>query len=480
MKKTRILFFITISIFLLACGMHGQLQQALQDFSNTVDTSAAAGYSEQPVAIPASTQRSGDPQKGMDYLLYGDYVNSGIPFDMFQAFFPKDKRNLLHRKGDAANVNYAFNLTTANNGVRVVAPNCLQCHAQEFGDSLVVGMGNSLSDYTINQQMNGQTASMAMAFLKGKKSSDYNAAKNFLTALRAAAPNIVTEVRGVNIAERLTYILLAHRDPQTLVWSDTPMYEIPKAVIPSDVPAWWLLKKKHGMFYTGFGRGDFGKFIMGSNMLTTNNLQEALAVNEHMGDLLAFLLQLKAPAYPNAINTELAAAGKPLFDANCSKCHGTYGEDGQYPNLLVPEHIIQTDSLLYVKNFRYPQMVNWFNQSWLANGDQYKAKLVPFAGYIAPPLDGVWCTAPYLHNGSVPNLATLLNSKARPTYWKRNFTNPVYDYESIGWQYDPKDKAGGKNVYNTELPGYGNQGHYFGDKLNEAERNAVIEYLKTL
>jgi hypothetical protein len=35
-------------------------------------------------------------------------------------------------------------------------------------------------------------------------------------------------------------------------------------------------------------------------------------------------------------------------------------------------------------------------------------------------------------------------------------------------------------VYNTTLPGYGNQGHYFGDKLNDDERKAVIEYLKTL
>ena len=35
----------------------------------------------------------------------------------------------------------------------------------------------------------------------------------------------------------------------------------------------------------------------------------------------------------------------------------------------------------------------------------------PFDGYIAPPLDGIWITAPYLHNGSVPDLETLLNSK---------------------------------------------------------------------
>ena len=35
-------------------------------------------------------------------------------------------------------------------------------------------------------------------------------------------------------------------------------------------------------------------------------------------------------------------------------------------------------------------------------------------------------------------------------------------------------------IYNTTLPGYGNYGHYFGDKLTGEERKAVIEYLKTV
>jgi hypothetical protein len=39
---------------------------------------------------------------------------------------------------------------------------------------------------------------------------------------------------------------------------------------------------------------------------------------------------------------------------------------------------------------------------------------------------------------------------------------------------------GDKLIYNTTLPGYGNYGHYFGDKLTGEARKAVIEYLKTL
>ena len=124
-------------------------------------------------------------------------------------------------------------------------------------------------------------------------------------------------------------------------------------------------------------------------------------------------------------------------------------------------------------------MIDWFNTSWFAKGD-HPARLVPFNGYVAPPLDGVWITAPYLHNGSVPTIEALLDSRKRPTYWSRKFSKPEYDYTRLGWVYTEEEKATNRTVYNTTLPGYGNGGHTFGDKLKDAERQAVLEYLKTL
>jgi hypothetical protein len=135
--------------------------------------------------------------------------------------------------------------------------------------------------------------------------------------------------------------------------------------------------------------------------------------------------------------------------------------------------------MLNQSNYQYSDMITWFNTSWFAKGD-HPAKLVPFNGYIAPPLDGVWITAPYLHNGSVPDLESLLNSKIRPAYWSRNFSRPEYDYEKLGWKYKREENKEGRLVYNTTLPGYGNYGHTYGDKLSNPERLAVIEYLKTL
>ena len=57
----------------------------------------------------------------------------------------------------------------------------------------------------------------------------------------------------------------------------------------------------------------------------------------------------------------------------------------------------------------------------------------PFPGYMAPPLDGIWATAPFFHNGSVPTIEGVLNSKARPAIWQRvNYDSKVLDEEALG------------------------------------------------
>lgn len=162
-----------------------------------------------------------------------------------------------------------------------------------------------------------------------------------------------------------------------------------------------------------------------------------------------------------------------------TKCHGTYGVDETYPNVLIPASYVGTDPLLAQSNFDGNEFLNWFNNSWFAVGSN-AGMLSPSYTYIAPPLDGVWATAPYLHNGSVPTLQDLLNSSQRPTYWKRSFNTNDYDFDRVGWTYTSEAGAFDNETYNTTLPGYGNSGHVFGDVLNEEEVTSLIEYLKTL
>ncbi|MEJ7737472.1 MAG: hypothetical protein WKF97_08610 [Chitinophagaceae bacterium] len=433
---------------------------------------------EKPVFIEPSRQRSGDATRGYKYLTTGDYVKGGIPYDVYLMGLGKAKRNYLQRDGLNANISHDYTLVKAPNGENLVAPNCLQCHAQVFDSTLYVGMGNTFMDFSVYKRLNG-TALLMENMLKKNAPSKYEAAKTFLQVTRTIGPLLNTEVRGVNAADRLAYVLAAHRDPVTLQWVDKPQWEIPAQVIPTDVPAWWLLKKKNAMFHNGFGRGDFGKFLMMSNLLTVSDTSESREVDSHISDVLAYIYTLQPPKFPLSVNDGLVKEGEKIFVKNCSKCHGKYGASYEYPNYLIPQSVIKTDSLLFKSNYQNPELVNWFNKSWFAQGN-HAARLEPFNGYIAPPLDGAWVTSPYLHNGSVPTIEGVLNSKARPKYWSRNFENPKYDYVMLGWQHQAHDQPGGTAVYNTDLPGYGNYGHYFGDKLTDQERKAVIEYVKTL
>jgi hypothetical protein len=437
-------------------------------------------YSEyDPVPIPASQQRlGGDAKRGLEYLITGDYVKGGIPYSAFVMGLGKDRRNFLQREGKNEKLPFEYTAITASNGEILVAPNCLQCHAQVFEDKLYIGMGNTFIDFTQNDKLNVKNLKALESWLKLTAPKKYQASKAFIQVAKAIGPYLHTDVQGVNAADRLAALLVAHRDPVTFKWNDAVLLDIPEDVIPTDVPAWWLLKKKNAMFYNGFGRGDFGKFLGASNLLTVVDTSESNEVDAHMPDMLAYIYSLEAPKYPGTIDSALAATGEIVFINNCSKCHGTYDAAGTYPNLLIPAAVIQTDSMLYKSNYSNPQFVEWFNKSWFTRGD-HPARLEPFNGYIAPPLDGIWATAPYLHNGSVPNLEALLNSDLRPAYWSRNFDKPVYDYEKVGWVYKKQEQPD-KNVYNTTKPGYSNAGHTFGDRLTGAEKKAVLEYLKKL
>lgn len=431
--------------------------------------------------IPASKQRPGDPELGYEYLIQGDYLVSGIPIDMFRAARPAGS-NRLKREGDNALLLYHYTAVTAPNGERVVTANCLRCHAQPLNGKLIVGLGNSTVDFTADRTATVSMVDKMLAGLYGVDSPQRTAYKTLHDRFLIVSPQIQTRVRGVNPADNLAYVLAKYRDPQTLVWNDAAPAEKKIAVVPTDVPAWWIMKKKNAMFYTASGRGDFSRIMMASSLLTLKDSKEAEEIDKRFPDVLAYINQLEAPKWPKEIDSALALKGKSIFKDECARCHGSYGKGGEYPNYLIKLDTIKTDPLLAeMQNGEARAAAEAYNKSWFGK-QPHAASMQPGNGYIAPPLDGVWATAPYLHNGSVPDLRTLLNSKARPRFWQRSFDTLDYDFETIGWQYETRESShnGDKNIYDTTLPGYGNQGHTFGDDLSEEERRAVIEYLKGL
>jgi hypothetical protein len=101
--------------------------------------------------------------------------------------------------------------------------------------------------------------------------------------------------------------------------------------------------------------------------------------------------------------------------------------------------------------------------------------------YKSRPLNGIWATAPYLHNGSVPNLAALLQPGAkRPSTFSIGVR--TFDPVRVGYLTDvpgfPKFNV--KNPDGSPSTGNSNAGHEFGTTLSDEERGQLVEYLKTL
>jgi hypothetical protein len=171
-------------------------------------------------------------------------------------------------------------------------------------------------------------------------------------------------------------------------------------------------------------------------------------------------------------------------------------EDMQNRKVSVPAGLgISTSDFGGALGLLVEKMVeHWYDGQWppvadasrqQMNGNRENGIRAPLA-YKVRPLNGVWATPPYLHNGSVPNVYALLSPVAeRPT--KFFLGNREYDPVNLGYR---TDKLPGGFQFDTTVRGNSKAGHEFandpgksgviGRLLTPDERLAVIEYLKTL
>ena len=140
----------------------------------------------------------------------------------------------------------------------------------------------------------------------------------------------------------------------------------------------------------------------------------------------------------------------------------------------------------YVENRAYQDAGISDRERWRMDGFGLPIGVQEKRGYKARPLDGIWATPPFLHNGSVPNLFQLLSpvSERDSQFWVGNFEfNPKH----VGFD---SEKFTGGFLFDTRITGNSNQGHEFragcrqdgviGRALQPEERWALVEYLKVL
>ena len=258
------------------------------------------------------------------------------------------------------------------------------------------------------------------------------------------------------------------------------------------------------------------------------------------------LQRLKPPAWPEAllgaIDMPLAAQGRELFSENCAGCHvpRSVQSDGRWVQHLkmLPVDYIGTDpgAANNIADHRFDLSALQWDPAELAKLDiqlqptptepldlsklssarglayitafvgnrAYLDANIPLAqqpamngfglpigvremrAYKARPLAGIWATAPFLHNGSVPSLYQLLSpqDERATTFYKGTFE---YDPRHLGYRTEAFSNG---FVFDTRITGNHNSGHEFragkrgngviGRLLQPQERWALLEYLKVL
>jgi len=202
----------------------------------------------------------------------------------------------------------------------------------------------------------------------------------------------------------------------------------------------------------------------------------------HIGDaelITAWMDDYAPQPFPGDIDMAAARIGRDLYAERCAACHGRYSPALDRPELVeFPnwEGDIGTD----------PQRANLLRQEIAdtVNGGLFGAYIDArtVTTYTAPPLTGVWASAPYFHNGSVPTLWHLLRPETRPDVF--TVGGHKLDLARVGIDLDPPEDY---QPWATEVEidtgafGLSNGGHSEGlIGMTEAEKDALLEYLKLL
>ncbi|MEK6787656.1 MAG: hypothetical protein AABY68_01730 [Pseudomonadota bacterium] len=391
---------------------------------------------------------------------------------------------------------------TANGGWSgKIGVTCQGCHSAAVGSSkdgpglgMLYGGGSGLHDYTL--------------FLRDMAPLGYQASAAMLANLN--------RTRGTSNASAINLAFIFQEQYKL----DASWFELMSAgsTASMDTPAWWNLGHRPLKFIDGIFPGDSARvdlvFYIPLAGLFGDKTAQAWA-SRHAQDANDWVMSLKAPKYPLAIDTALAEQGAVLFhsknlwaaglknplpkpaggNGSCASCHGAYSprfvHDPAYldspalegiASYVVPKRIIGTDAERVDTNnegvqeagsrnfFGYPETAGTAQDCGMQNRADLRGTREP--GYLAPPLYGVWATAPYLHNGSVPNLWEVLQPADRQPIWRRVSTparsdqqgkvvmgfdtnlQRAFDPLKVGWKYEVLSCGGtGTTPYLDCLPG---------------------------
>lgn len=435
------------------------------------------GFEDEPDSVAAAA-------RGYHHLRHSRYLPPDFDqkvFDDLWKMWPEPLRSRAEKADQAERREMAFQryglvpdpkdkigpgIGYVSNGKGGWVMSCLACHSGTVAGKPVPGSPNS------NYALQTLTEEVFRTKLRQLKLPSH---------LDSASLDIPlgTTVGSTN-AVRFGVILAAFRDKNMDVNLAAKPPE--SASMDMDAPPWWNMKYKRSLYADGFAPKN-ERILLQFMMLPTNSGELMRGWEPDFRDIKAYIESLKPPKYPFAVDKSQAAKGRTVFNDNCARCHGTYGDEVKYEQVTVPLDEIGTDPARLKDLPREHR--EWVRKSWMSGFGADKTDVEP-KGYVAPPLCGIWASAPYFHNGSVPTLWQVLNSNKRPKVWRR--TRDGYDRKHVGLEHKTfdvvpdsvTDKAERRWYFDTTKFGKSAAGHSFPDELSQPEKRALLEYLKTL
>jgi hypothetical protein len=330
------------------------------------------------------------------------------------------------------------------------------------------------------------------------------------------------------------------------------------AEVVLDPMPWWQLKYKEYINWDGLIK-KAARVVVQASLSPGRSGSQIRGMDGLFSNIYEEIHRMEPPVYPKLkdLDPTQVARGEIAFNKHCSECHGKHSEAGTYyrdpKDFRDPSKGNYHDEIIHFKHLKTDPArvmgmslpyINALEKTWLAHYGEpdfafrtrallkaYLAKepesakeaksiaeiadycslqktadctnrLTEFMkrkiyGYQVPPLWGIWASAPYLHNGSVPNLRAILFPDERPKAWKliddpQVYSAPYtpYNVESPGLVTQVVKVNGptsDSKLYNTQNKGCSNEGHNIMDWSGPEEKpipkdtkEDILVYLKTL
>jgi hypothetical protein len=350
---------------------------------------------------------------------------------------------------------------------------CLACHQGSVAGRVIPGLPNTA--YALETL----TEEVRLVKVRTRKALGHMDYGSLLLPLGTTVGTTNAVIFGV--------ALMRHRDADLAIVERPPRFDL--AHHDMDAPPWWHYARKRSLYADGFAPKGH-RMLMQFLLVRENGPERFREWEEDFRSIEDWLEGLSPPDWPWEIDSTLAERGRGVFESHCAECHGSHATGAAYPGRVVPIDEIGTDRARFdslSSGDRRALVESWFGRDDASDGGTSAAS-IDTAGYVAPPLDGIWASAPYFHNGSVPTLWHVLHPDERPVVWTRSADEAgEYDRDRVGLAVEtlpdrPADlsAAARRRYFDTRRHGKSAAGHDYPAAVPTGERKALLEFLKTL